>query len=170
MQERETVPVARAQDEAIYLWISVADAPRFYELPWDDNTALELQTVMRDTRRKGVGVGMRLQELVEGAFENTEELRPAQKFYALPYSAPPEKQRVIESPKWEMYRAGRALKEDRAGFRVENMKVFNVNANTTRIPRLPQFGNLALDRHAILAKLSLDQHVAAKRLGDENFR
>ena len=100
----------------------------------------------------------------------TEELRPAQKFYALPYSAPPEKQRVIESPKWEMYRAGRALKEDRAGFRVENMKVFNVNANTTRIPRLPQFGNLALDRHAILAKLSLDQHVAAKRLGDENFR
>ena len=45
---------------------------------------------------------MRLQELVEGAFEDAEEIRAAQKFYALPYPAPPEKQRVIESPKWEM--------------------------------------------------------------------
>ena len=77
----------------------MADEPRFYELPWDDDTALELQTDMRDARRKGTGVGMLLQELVEGAFEDTEEIRAAQNFYALPYPAPSEKQRVIESPK-----------------------------------------------------------------------
>jgi hypothetical protein len=45
---------------------------------------------------------MRLQELVEGSFEGSEEIRSAQKFYALPYPAPPQKQRQIESPKWEM--------------------------------------------------------------------
>ena len=45
---------------------------------------------------------MCLQELVEGAFEDSEEIRPARKFYALPYPAPPEKQRAVESPKWEM--------------------------------------------------------------------
>ncbi len=100
--ETEVISAVLKEEEAIYLWVSVADEPRYYELPWDDNAALELQTVMRDARRKGVGVGMRLQELVEGAFENTEELRPAQKFYALPYPAPPEKRRSIESPKWEM--------------------------------------------------------------------
>ena len=44
----------------------------------------------------------RLQELVEGAFEDSEEIRPALKFYALPYPAPPEKQQAVESPKWEM--------------------------------------------------------------------
>ena len=44
----------------------------------------------------------RLQELVEGAFEDVKEIRAAQKFYALPDPAPPAKQRVIESPKWEM--------------------------------------------------------------------
>ncbi len=100
--ETEIISAVLQEDEAIYLWMNVADKPRFYELPWDDATALELQTVMRDARKKGVGVGMRLQELVEGAFENTEELRPAQKFYALPYPAPPQKRRVVESPKWEM--------------------------------------------------------------------
>ena len=100
--ETEVISAVLKEDGAIYLWLNVADEPRFYELPWDDDTALELQTVMRDARRKGTGVGMRLQELVEGAFEDTEEIRAAQKFYALPYPAPPEKQRVIESPKWEM--------------------------------------------------------------------
>jgi hypothetical protein len=100
--EIEIISAYLKEGEAIYLWVNVADAPRFYEMPWNEAIALELQTVMRDARTKGVGVGMRLQELVEGAFENTEELRPAQKFYALPYPAPPEKVRVIESPKWEM--------------------------------------------------------------------
>jgi hypothetical protein len=57
---------------------------------------------MREARRTGTGVGMRLQELVDSAFEDSEEIRPAQKFYALPYPAPPQKRRTLESPKWEM--------------------------------------------------------------------
>jgi len=100
--ETEIISAVLKEGEAIYLWVSVAGAPRFYEMPWDVKTAIELQTVMREARRKGTGVGMRLQELAEGNFEDSEEIRPAQKFYALPYPAPPQKRRALESPKWEM--------------------------------------------------------------------
>ncbi len=59
-------------------------------------------SVMRNAWRKGTDVGMHLQKLVKRAFADTEEIRAAQKFYVLLDPAPPEKQRAIESPKWEM--------------------------------------------------------------------
>ena len=43
--ETEVISAVLKEEEAIYLWLSVADEPCFYELPWDGATALELQTV-----------------------------------------------------------------------------------------------------------------------------
>ncbi len=100
--ETDVISAVMKEGEAIYLWLNVDGEPRYYEMPWSDAVALELQKAMREARRIGTSVGMRLQELVEGEFEGSEEQRPAQKFYALPYPAPPEKRRAIESPKWEI--------------------------------------------------------------------
>ena len=100
--ETEVISAVLKEGEAIYLWLNVEGEPRYYEMAWSEGVALELQTAMREARRTGTGVGMRLQELVEGDFEGSAEQRPAQKFYALPYPAPPEKRRPLESPKWEM--------------------------------------------------------------------
>ena len=100
--ETEIISAVLKEGEAIYLWLNVDGQPRYYEAEWNEAVALELQTAMREARRIGTGVGMRLQELARGNCEGSTEQRPAQKFYALPYPAPPEKERPLESPKWEM--------------------------------------------------------------------
>ena len=41
----EVISAVLKEEEAIYLWLSAANEPRFYELPWDGATELELQTV-----------------------------------------------------------------------------------------------------------------------------
>lgn len=50
--ETEVISAVLKEEEAIYLWLSVADEPRFYELPWDGATALELQTVTRGAKAR----------------------------------------------------------------------------------------------------------------------
>ncbi|MFP6690272.1 MAG: hypothetical protein VCD31_13315 [Alphaproteobacteria bacterium] len=50
--ETEVISAVLKEEEAIYLWLSVADEPRFYELPWDGATALELQTITRGAKAR----------------------------------------------------------------------------------------------------------------------
>jgi hypothetical protein len=40
--ETEIISAVLQEGEAIYLWVSVDGTPRFYQLPWDGATALEL--------------------------------------------------------------------------------------------------------------------------------
>ncbi len=95
--------VLKENEGRIYLWLDVDGLPRYYEIAWQRDLASELQAAMREAERTGTGVGMRLQELFEDDFAATTENRKPQKFYPLPVTAPPEKQRIIlNSPRWEM--------------------------------------------------------------------
>ena len=73
------------EDEAIYLWLSIEGTPRFYALPWDQETAQRLQAVMRETRRSGHDVMIRSAEEVAGdEAEAPEDSPEVNSFYAVP--------------------------------------------------------------------------------------
>lgn len=105
--DAEVISAMLAEDEAIYLWLRVDGAPRFYEMPWDKATALELQTVMREARRAGTSVAMRgptEAEEPESGDGSNEDQPQVETFYAVPAPiVPPEKQPiVVENPRWRM--------------------------------------------------------------------
>ena len=96
---------ALREDEAIYLWLSIDGTPRFYALPWDQEAAQRLQTVMRETRRSGHDVVIRPAEEVEGDEAETPEDTPeVNTFYAVPQPLllPTKRLHAIRGPAGEM--------------------------------------------------------------------
>lgn len=107
LADAEVISAMLAEDEAIYLWLRVDGAPRFYEMPWDKKTALELQTVMREARRAGASVAMRGPTEAEESGPSVgsrDDDAQVDTFYAVPPPiVPPEKQPiVVENPRWRM--------------------------------------------------------------------
>lgn len=85
----DTATVLGAQireNEAIYLWLQVADAgePRYYKLPWSLDLAKQLQEAMREAEKSRSGIAMKL------PFENSND-PDKPKFYAVPQPKLPEK-------------------------------------------------------------------------------
>jgi hypothetical protein len=100
--QTEVIAAVLEEGTAIHLWLEIAGRPRYYDIPWNQVAALNLQAAMREAGRTGVGVGARLQELQLNEFEATQERRAAQLFYPLPVPAPPEKQRtIVRSPRFD---------------------------------------------------------------------
>ena len=97
---------ALREDEAIYLWLSIDGTPRFYALPWDQEAAQRLQTVMRETRRSGHDVMIRSAEEAAGdEAESPEEHSPeVNTFYAVPQPLllPTKRLHAIRGPAGEM--------------------------------------------------------------------
>jgi hypothetical protein len=90
--EAEVVASRLIENEGIYLWLQLVDVaePRAYVLPWDRNSAEQLQQALREAERNGGGVQMRL------PFEPSLDDREP-KFYALPQPALPPKD-LLEPP------------------------------------------------------------------------
>ncbi len=102
-EKAEVISAVLDEGKAIYLWLKTPDQPRYYEIPWDQDVALQLQGAMREAQKKGTGIGMRLQEAEKVPLGKSVEQRDPQRFFPLPFPPPPEKQRVIvRSPKWQM--------------------------------------------------------------------
>jgi hypothetical protein len=87
--EAEVVASRLIENEGIYLWLQLVDVaePRAYVLPWDRDSAEQLQQALREAERNGSGVQMRL------PFEPSLDDREP-KFYALPQPALPPKDEV----------------------------------------------------------------------------
>ena len=81
------------EDEGIYLWLQLSDAPepRAYLLPWSRDLAEQLQAARRAAEQQGGDVRMRL------PFETSLDDREP-KFYALPQPAPPPKDHAEPGP------------------------------------------------------------------------
>jgi len=81
------------EDEAIYLWLQLPDVaePRAFALPWNRETAEQLQAAQCEAEANGTRLRMRL------PFERSLEDR-APKFYALPQPALPQKQPPDSGP------------------------------------------------------------------------
>ncbi len=84
----ETATVLGAQireNEAIYLWLQIdAGEPRYYKIPWDQETAKDLQKAMQEADKNKSGLEMTM------PFEPSYDLDKP-KFYALPQPSMPEK-------------------------------------------------------------------------------
>ena len=81
------------EDEAIYLWLQLPDAPepRAYALPWSREAAEQLQEAWREAQRNHTQPRMRL------PFEpSLEDRKP--RFYALPQPALPQKELPDSGP------------------------------------------------------------------------
>ena len=78
------------EDEAIYLWLQLADVPepRAYMLPWSRKLAEQLQEAQRQAAERGSGLRMRL------PFEPTLDDREP-RFYAMPQPALPPKDEAL---------------------------------------------------------------------------
>lgn len=75
-----------SEGSGIYLWLQIGDSvePRYYMLPWDQETAKALQEAMREAEKNQSGLVM------EWPFErNWDKDQP--KFYALPQPKLPDK-------------------------------------------------------------------------------
>ena len=95
---------ALREDEAIYLWLSIEGTPRFYALPWDQEAAQRLQSVMRETRRSGHDVVISSAE-AGGDSPEAEEVDPeVHTFYAVPppILLPTKRLHAIRGPAGEM--------------------------------------------------------------------
>ena len=90
--EAEVVASRLVENEGIYLWLQLVGVaePRAYVLPWDRNSAEQLQKALREAEQNRSGVQMRL------PFEPSLEDREP-KFYALPQPALPPKD-LLEPP------------------------------------------------------------------------
>lgn len=87
------------EDQGIYLWLKLPDAtePRYYEIPWDKQTAAGLQKALEDNAQsRGGGVGMNYPFERGWDFEGP-------KFYALPQPKLPDK--LNEDPPTQLYQA-----------------------------------------------------------------
>jgi hypothetical protein len=82
--EARVISAALREDEAIYLWLSIDETPRFFAVPWDKALAQRLQTVMRETRRSGHDVVIRPNEEEGGSEEGGEDNPVNNTFYAVP--------------------------------------------------------------------------------------
>lgn len=78
---------------AIFVWLQLPDSPEplAYRLPWNLETAKQLQKAQREAEAKGTGLAMRL------PFEPSLETREP-KFYPLPQPALPPKQPPGDGP------------------------------------------------------------------------
>jgi hypothetical protein len=93
--EAEVLASRLVEGEGIYLWLQLPEAaePRAYVLPWNRNSAEELQQATREAEREGAGVRMRL------PFEpSLDEREP--RFYARPQPAPPPKDLAEPPPQF----------------------------------------------------------------------
>lgn len=74
------------ENDGIYLWLQMEGAaePRYYKLPWDQETAKQLQKAMREAEKNHSGMAMNL------PFEPSND-PDKPKFYALPQPKMPEK-------------------------------------------------------------------------------
>lgn len=84
VQEASVLSATMVEGEAIYLTLLWQSAPGLYKLPWDRDTAEELQNAMRDAERNGTNPMMRL------PFEQSWD-RQEPRFYALPQPKLPDK-------------------------------------------------------------------------------
>jgi hypothetical protein len=83
------------EDDGIYLWLQLPEGsePRAYVLPWDRETAEQLQEAQREAAETQGGLKMRL------PFEPSLDDREP-KFYAMPQPAPPEKEQPALGPQF----------------------------------------------------------------------
>jgi hypothetical protein len=83
------------ENEAIYLWLQLAEVPepRAYALPWNRDLAEQLQTAQREAEQNQSQVQMRL------PFEPSLDDREP-KFYAMPQPALPPKDGQREAPQF----------------------------------------------------------------------
>ncbi|WP_119461375.1 hypothetical protein [Rhodospirillaceae bacterium SYSU D60014] len=81
------------EGQGIYLWLQIAGiaGPRSYVMPWDQETAEQLQSALEDAETNGNGVRM------IAPFEPSLDTREP-KFYALPQPALPPKDRDHRGP------------------------------------------------------------------------
>jgi hypothetical protein len=91
----EVVASRLIENEGIYLWLQLVDVvePRAYVLPWDRNSAEQLQQALREAEQNRSGVQMRL------PFEPSLDDREP-KFYALPQPALPPKDLTDPAPEF----------------------------------------------------------------------
>ncbi len=81
------------EDVAIYLWLGIdgAEEPRSYVLPWDRQTAEQLQEAQRSAEAEGTGVRMKQ------PFEQSWDKRD-KRFYAAPQAPRPLKDQEPNDP------------------------------------------------------------------------
>jgi hypothetical protein len=84
VQEASILSATFIENEAIYLTLQWSAAPNLYRIPWDRNTAEQLQQAMRDAQRDGSTAMMRLP--FEPSWDRNEP-----RFYALPQPKMPDK-------------------------------------------------------------------------------
>jgi hypothetical protein len=90
------------EGQAIYLWLQLpgSDEPRYYQLPWDENTAKAMQAAMdQNAEQHGGGVAVRL-PFERGLAQNEEP-----KFYPLPQPKLPDKPYERQQPPTMLYQA-----------------------------------------------------------------
>ena len=84
MQEASILSASYVEGEAIYLTLQWGQVPNLYRIPWDRDTAEQLQQAMRDAQRDGSTAMMRLP--FEPSWDRNEP-----RFYALPQPKMPDK-------------------------------------------------------------------------------
>ena len=88
--EAEVLSATMVENEAIFLTLMWQAEPSLYKLPWDQQTAQQLQDAMKQAERNGTNPVMRL------PFEPSWD-RDEPRFYALPQPKMPEKPREAPS-------------------------------------------------------------------------
>ena len=84
VQEASILSASYVEGEAIYLTLQWGQVPNLYRMPWNRNTAEQLQQAMRDAQRDGSTAMMRLP--FEPSWDRSEP-----RFYALPQPKMPDK-------------------------------------------------------------------------------
>lgn len=87
IEEAKVLAASIREGVAIYVWLRIEDTPepRYYALPWRQKSAVELQRAMRESRRHGGEIVLKM------PFASSMELREPPTFYALPPPALPRK-------------------------------------------------------------------------------
>ena len=88
--DKATVLAASIEEgSAIYLWLRLPNIqqPRYYVMPWEQKSAVELQRAIRESRKTGQHV------MIDLPFEPSIEIREAPRFYSLPQPRLPLKPR-----------------------------------------------------------------------------
>jgi len=95
-EQAQVLAANLAEGEAIYLWLRLDNVrePRYYALPWERETASELEAAIREAEERRARLMMRL------PFEPSLEDRAQPRFYALPQPQLPPK----PLPSYEHYR------------------------------------------------------------------
>ncbi len=96
LEEAQVLAATLHEGEAIYLWLRLSGLrqPRYYAMPWQRDTAENLQEVLREAEETRSRVIMRL------PFERSLDERAQPRFYALPQARLPLK----PTPRIEEYR------------------------------------------------------------------